>query len=46
MTGDLGLSKALVACVGGCEPGARQTAAEFGVDVWGPEEIAEHLGNL
>ena len=41
--GDLGLSKAIVACVGGCEPGARQTAAELGVEVWGPEEIAEHL---
>jgi hypothetical protein len=42
---DLGLSKAIVACVGGCEPGARQTAAELGIEVWGPEEIAEHLGN-
>jgi len=41
---DLGLSKAIVACVGGCEPGARQVAAELGVEVWGPEEIAEHLG--
>jgi hypothetical protein len=46
VSGDLGLSKAIVACVGGCEPGARQTAAELGVEVWGPEEIAAHLGNL
>ncbi|HEY5196028.1 MAG TPA: restriction endonuclease [Solirubrobacteraceae bacterium] len=46
VAGDLRLSKAIVACVGGCEPGARQTAAELGVEVWGSEEIAEHLGAL
>jgi hypothetical protein len=46
VAGDLGLSKAIVACVGGCEPGARQIAAELGVEVWGPEEIAEHLGAM
>ena len=46
VAGDLGLSKAIVACVGGCEPGARQTAAQLGIEVWGPEEIAEHLGTM
>jgi hypothetical protein len=29
VAGDLGLSKAIVACVGGCEPGARQIATEL-----------------
>ena len=46
VAGDLGVSKAIVACVGGCEPGARHVAAELGVEIWGPEELAEHLGRM
>jgi Restriction endonuclease len=43
---DLGLNKAIVASVGGCASGAEIAAAELGVELWGPSEIARHLGNL
>jgi hypothetical protein len=41
---DLGLDKAIVVSLRGVSSGAAATAAELGVEAWGPAELGERLG--
>ena len=42
--GDLGLNKGIIVSLGGARSGAERTAADLGIDIWGPDEIRRHLG--
>lgn len=44
VVGDLGLSKGIVVSLGGARSGAERTAADLGIDLWGPDELRRHLG--
>lgn len=41
---DLGLNKGIIASLGGCRSGAERTAADLGIELWGPDELRRHLG--
>ncbi|MEZ5382122.1 MAG: restriction endonuclease [Microthrixaceae bacterium] len=41
---DLGLNKGIVVSTGGWRSGAQRTAADLGIELWGPDELARHLG--
>lgn len=41
---DLGLDKGIIVSVAGCRSGAKQAAAELGIELWGREETRYHLG--
>ena len=43
---DLGLHKGIVASLGGSRLGAEQSAAELGIELWGPAELAARLGQV
>jgi hypothetical protein len=43
---DLGLHKGIVASLGGSRIGAEQSAAELGIELWGPAELAVRLGQV
>jgi hypothetical protein len=42
---DAGLNKGIIVSLGGCRSGAERTAADLGIDLWGPDEIRRHLGD-
>ncbi|MCU1355755.1 MAG: hypothetical protein JWM89_1173 [Acidimicrobiales bacterium] len=42
---DAGLSKGIIVSLGGCRSGAERTAADLGIELWGPDEIRRHLGD-
>lgn len=41
---DLGLNKGIVVSTGGWRSGAQRTATDLGIELWGPDELARHLG--
>lgn len=43
--GDLGLHKGIIVCLAGSRSGAKRTASDLGLELWGPEEIRKHLGD-
>ena len=45
IVGDLALSKGIIVSLGGCRSGAERTAADVGIDLWGTEELRQHLGD-
>ncbi|MGH9132402.1 MAG: restriction endonuclease, partial [Ilumatobacteraceae bacterium] len=42
--GDVGLHKGIVASKGGYRSGAAIAAEQLGIEIWGAEELAQHLG--
>jgi len=42
---DLGLSKGIIVALQGASAGALATARELGIEIWGPDELREHLGD-
>jgi Restriction endonuclease len=46
VVGDLGLHKGIVASLAGSRLGAEQSAAELGIELWGPAELAVRLGQV
>lgn len=42
---DLGLSKGIIVALEGATAGALATARELGVEIWGPDELREQLGD-
>jgi hypothetical protein len=42
---DLGINKGIVVSLAGSRAGADRTAADLGIDLWGPDELRRHLGN-
>lgn len=45
VVGDLGLSKGIVVSLAGWRSGAVRTAADLGIELWGPDELRRHLGD-
>jgi hypothetical protein len=43
--GDLGLNKGIIVSLAGCRSGAERTAADLGIELWGPDELRRHLGD-
>ncbi len=43
--GDLGLHKGIIVCLAGGTSGAKRTASDLGLELWGPDEIRRHLGD-
>ncbi len=43
---DAGINKGLIVALQGWRLGAEQTAAQLGLELWGPEDIARRLGAL
>ena len=41
---DLGLNKGIIVSLAGWRSGAQRTAADLGVELWGPDELRRHLG--
>jgi Restriction endonuclease len=44
--GDLGLNKGIVVSLAGCRAGAERTAADLGIELWGPDELRRQLGDV
>jgi Holliday junction resolvase len=42
---DLGLNKGIVVALEGASAGALTTARELGIEIWGPDELREQLGD-
>ena len=43
--GDLGLNKGIIVSLAGGRSGAERTAADLGIELWGPDELRRHLGD-
>lgn len=44
--GDLGLRKGVIACLSGYRSGAATAASESGIELWGPDELRQRLGQV
>ena len=42
---DLGLNKGIIVSLAGSASGAKRTAADLGIELWGPDELRQHLGD-
>jgi hypothetical protein len=43
---DAGLNKGIIVSLGGWRLGAEQSAAQLGIELWGPEELERRLGQV